>query len=569
MPLIPSFLQQGVNHTRQSVLDIDDSYNNEWDILAELIQNSVDAIRESGRKDGAIALKVDCQNKSIGIKDNGIGIESGSILPLLALFGTNKKNKELSVGEKGVGLKFAMFSCNSFSLKTATKNGATQVTVKDAFTWKRASNNEDLPITKDDINNDFEGTEILLDDVQESSIFDLTEHQLVYILRTRTAIGNVNTLFSTNDINIQVTLNYTTPAGGFMVESIPFNYLLPIENVSNSDKIDIEEYYKYIEGGNRDDHQKRLKLKNKIVYLTKKIPVKNRDVYAFACIVPGRATWATLNTSFKLATDEQLHDETFLQNFSYSTFQPGIFTSVKGMPTGIRIEPPITGSAGTWGSIFMLFEDRKLTFDIGRKSIHGKTQKVYQEYARDIFNEVRNNVLKYVSGDISPETNQWDRDEIFAEIDSLIDLKNGNTKFVKTPRDQEASIASLFFEAIGNGRITAIQPLTAGYKNKYDLYALWGKKKVVIEFKSQLHKIIKDVSDQVKLFNEVDCVVCWDVSETDEQKFKDVSISLEQVQKPSLLNKTNDSFPYSTHILRYSNFAKPIYVIDMKALLQA
>jgi molecular chaperone HtpG len=47
MPLIENFLQQGVSHIRQSIIDIDDSYNNDWDILAELIQNSVDAIRKA------------------------------------------------------------------------------------------------------------------------------------------------------------------------------------------------------------------------------------------------------------------------------------------------------------------------------------------------------------------------------------------------------------------------------------------------------------------------------------------------------------------------------------------
>jgi hypothetical protein len=239
------------------------------------------------------------------------------------------------------------------------------------------------------------------------------------------------------------------------------------------------------------------------------------------------------------------------------------------MPTGIRIESPITGSAGTWGSIFMIFEDRKLTFDIGRKSIHGKAQKIYQEYARDIFNELRNNVLKYTSGDISPESTQWDRDEIFNEVESLIDLKNENTKFIKTPRDQEATVAAIFFECIGNGKIQEIKPLIAGYKNKYDLYAWWNKKRIVIEFKSHLFKIIKDGNDQVKLFNEVDCVVCWDVSEIDEQSFRDVSITLEEVEKPNPFKKVIEAFPYSTHILRYSNFAKPIYVIDLKNLLES
>lgn len=572
MQTIPSFLHYGVSHIRQSILDIDDSYNNEWDILAELIQNSVDAIRDAHIAPGTIELMVDCQNKIIGIKDNGIGIESDDILSLLALFGTNKKGQETSVGEKGVGLKFAIFSCNNFSLKTATKNSACHVFVKDAYNWKKGSHNIDLPLNKEDIEPNFTGTEIVLSEVQDSPIFDLSLDQLKYILRTRTAIGNTNVVFGNTDIDIKVVLNYISPDGTFKLEDLPFKYLLPTEGVPNSEKISIDEYNNYLAAADRDNIQKRQKLKNRIVYLTKKLPVKNaknKFVDVFLCLVPGRVTWRTLNIAYNLATAEDLENETFLQDFSYATFQPGIFTSVKGMPTGVRVEPPITGTAGAWGSLFMLFDDRKLTFDIGRKAIHGKTQKIYQQYAREIFNDLRNTVLRYISGDITPETSQWDRDEAFAEVEALVELKNENTKFGKIPRDQEASVAAIFFECLGNNKITGITPLVAGHKNKYDLYALWEKKRVIIEFKSHLHNIIQDGQDQIKLFNEIDCVVCWDVSEIDEQKFKDVSIALEEIPKTSVLNKTTDAFPHSTHILRYSNFAKPIYVIDLKLLLKA
>ncbi|MCH4390755.1 MULTISPECIES: hypothetical protein [Staphylococcus] len=39
------FLKPDVLQIKKSIKGIDDSYNNGWDILAELIQNAVDAIR--------------------------------------------------------------------------------------------------------------------------------------------------------------------------------------------------------------------------------------------------------------------------------------------------------------------------------------------------------------------------------------------------------------------------------------------------------------------------------------------------------------------------------------------
>ncbi len=40
------FLKPSNREIRKSIKDVDDSYNNDWDILAELCQNSVDAIRK-------------------------------------------------------------------------------------------------------------------------------------------------------------------------------------------------------------------------------------------------------------------------------------------------------------------------------------------------------------------------------------------------------------------------------------------------------------------------------------------------------------------------------------------
>ena len=203
--------------------------------------------------------------------------------------------------------------------------------------------------------------------------------------------------------------------------------------------------------------------------------------------MPKRKTWSALSEAYHIATEEQLVDENWLENFSYATFQAGIYTSVKGMPTGISVEHPVTGASGAWPQIFILFEDKRLSFDIGRKSIHGKQKNIYKDHARILFTEFLR-LSKYIAGDVNPETTAWDRDEIFKEIDKLIDLKSKVSTFIKTPKDQEASVAGIFFECIGNKTITEIKPMVSGYKNKYDLYAMWGNKRVVIEFKSQLFK---------------------------------------------------------------------------------
>lgn len=452
MPIIENFLQQGLSHIRQSIIDIDDSYNNDWDILAELIQNSVDAVRKLDINTGEIHIKIDSLNKSISVEDNGIGITPSDLPKLLCMFGTNKKADEKTIGEKGVGLKFAMFSCNDFYIKSGNENGTSEAIVKDALNWKVSVDEKPLNLIHETLTEVIQGTKVVLNNLPDIPILNLSLNQLKFVLRTRTAIGNTNTIWSNDDLDISIHLQFIDQNGMESSEKIPFKYWLPIENIDNNEKISIYEYFEYTQSGDRTDSQKRLKLKNKIIYKEITFDHKGRDIKAFACFVPKRKTWNDLSKAFSIATDVELDDDLWMENFSYSTFQTGIFTSVKGMPTGISIEHPITGASGAWPQIFIIFEDRKLKFDIGRKSIHGKQKSIYKDYARILFSEFQR-LSKYISGDVTPEVSPWDRDEIFKEIDKLIDIKSKETSFLKTPKDQEGTVAGLFFECIGNKKI--------------------------------------------------------------------------------------------------------------------
>jgi hypothetical protein len=563
MTTIDDFLHQGVKQVRKSIKDIDDSYNNDWDILAELTQNSVDAIRLSGRMDGKIELHIDSQNKAIYITDNGIGIEPTKLPELLAPFATDKEDDELSIGEKGVGLTFVLFSCNEFYIKSGHKSGTSEGKVIDAYAWKKSSDSKNLPLNYSELKENFSGTEIHVKKIAESNIFQLSFNQLVFILRTRTSLGNTNIIWD-KDINLGITIKYTNQDGDTSIKEIPFKYWLPTDNLDKSAKINVDEFYEYIKT-DRTDQDKRVKLKDKIVYKTKIFDHNGRSIKCYACFVPKRKTFDNLTTHFDIATAEQLSNDEWLDKFNYTTFNSGIYTSVKGMPTGVTVDHPVTGAAGAWPQIYILFEDRYLKFDIGRKSIHGMQARIYKKYAREIFSEFQR-LSKYISGDVIID-NDWEKEEIFAEIDKFLDLNISDIKLLKTPRDQEASVAGLFFECLGNKKIENINPLVSGYRNKYDLYAMWGKKKVVIEFKSHLANILKDFTDETKLFNEVNCIVCWDVTENDIQLLSNKGIGLEEVSKSTLPGSFPSNFPSATHRLSLSGLTAPVYVIDLKKVI--
>lgn len=559
------FLQQTTQQVRRSIIDIDDSYNNDWDILAELTQNAVDAIRKSERIDGEINIIIDALNKSITVSDNGIGIDKNKLPFLIAPFSTDKDVDENTIGEKGVGLTFVLFSCNDFYIKSGTTTGTSEGKVLDAYNWKYSSKNDDIEFYQSDLTENYIGTEVTLKNIPNSPLFNFSTKQLIFLCRTRTAIGSTNNIWHP-DINIKVNLSHTNQDGIITKAVIPFKFWLATEGLNEDSLIDINDFIVYSSDSNRSDQDKRIKLKDKIIYNNHSFEHSGRTIKAYSCYVPKRKTWDEISIKNDICTKENIENLEWLDQYPYLFFQQGITTSVKGMPTGISIDHPVTGQAGSWANLFILFEDRQIKFDIGRKSIHGMQAKILKNYSKEIFNEYRK-ISKYISGDIDFE-NQWEKDEIFSQLNSYVNLGLNNFKHLKVPKYQEATIASLFFECIGNGTISDISPLISGHKNKYDLYAKWNNRNVVIEFKTSVKNILKDFNDEIKIFHEINCIVCWEITLDDTQAFNDRGITLERLPNGNLPGTNQTYFPNATHrLVIASGFTPPVYVIDLKELL--
>lgn len=560
-----SFLQPDINQVKHSIRDIDDSYNNEWDILAELIQNSVDAIRLTNKGHGQIDIIVDAVVKIIEIRDDGIGIEKELLPHLLRPFSGDKMDQTGTIGEKGVGLTFTMFSCNDFYIKTGTEKGSCEATVMNAYTWKQNDGTEDLKLKKQDLNDGFRGTQIRLKNIENCSLFDLTIEQMIFVLRSKTAIGNTKTIWD-SDIDIEIKLQMVDTNHEHHSVTVPFSYYLPDEGINQREKIDLDEFRKYTQSEDRTDADKRRKLKDKIVYKKGIFNHNdNRTIRYIAYFMPSRRAWEQLSIKNKLLPTPKQEDEEYKNTFHYCFLSEGIMTSVKGMPTGIAISPPSSGAAGYWSNFFIIFEDPQLKFDIGRKSLHGRQAKILRDYSREIFTEFLKYIRKYVSGEIKTDP-IWDKEGVFFEIEKLPKLNNTKTRFVYSPKNQEASVAGIFFELMGKEIITDITPLVAGYKNKYDLYAKVDNRNKVIEFKSHLSNILKDFDDEKKLFDEVDIIIAWDVNEDDETQFHLKGITLAKCEpgifsSPSLVKQ-------ATHTLDLSGYTNPIYVIDLKRVIE-
>ncbi len=565
------FLKPTINSIRKSIRGIDDSYNNFWDILAELVQNSVDAINKKETKKGKIEIELDCQQKQIIVRDSGIGINSERLPYLLSPFSTDKENDYETIGEKGVGLKFVIFQSNEFSMKTSEQfSGETSyVNIQGARAWKDGDSSEPFYLNREIKKEDFQGTEIIVKGIENDLLFNLNFNELEFILRTKTAVGNILSIFENNNL-ISVSLKMLDINGKKNSKEIEYKYWLPIENIKKNDKYDLDDFKTWLSETDRTDSEKRNKLKNKIIYKQGTIMHQGyREIKYWSCFVPKRKIWNDISIQDGLLTEDMIDDEEIMQQKVFSTHQSGIFTSVKGMPTGIVIDHPNTGYAGYWANIFIIFEDKNLKFDIGRKSINGSTKTIYKEHSKEIFTDYLKYITKYLTGEPEVMSNPvWDRDDIKNEIDNMPHLSSNIIKFKNNPAEQEASVAAIFYELIGANKISDLLPVISGYRNKYDLYAYWRNHFVIIEFKSHLRNIIRDFDDYVKYSNEIDYIVCWDVNDMDLTALHDVGLTLEEIEPSNLFKQKENYIPMSTHRLVISSTAKPIYIIDLKIVLK-
>ena len=558
------FLTPDTEQIRHQIFNILDSYSHEWDVLAELTQNAIDAVRQVDPEKGRLELTVNAATREISLSDNGIGVDSNQIQKLLRPFGTNKTGKPKQIGEKGVGLKFVIFSSSTFTLESSDSNGAFRATIRDASAWLASTGESSLQLSLEkDIEPKTQGTAVtvLLGDAAHP-LFNYSFEDLIFILRTKTAVGDTGFIWD-DPLNCDIKFTYFDKAGNRSSKTIECRYLLPTEPLKGQGTEDLDVFQEWLRVADRSDLEKRKRLLNKIVWTKGKRVQGGREIRYWSCFVPRRDYWNKLSNAVKVSVEAD-NDTEISEEKPGVGFTGGLETATKGMPTGISLELKPRGEAGYLPGFYMLVDDPSLKFDIGRKSIHGRQQGSLKELAFENFREYLNKVRKYLGGDIDTETADWDRDEIFSEIDQLPNLNSNETRFVKRPNAQEATVAALFFERVGRGDFSELRPLVSGYKDRYDLYALWKNRRIVLEFKYDLSGLLKDFGDERKMFNEINAVVLWEVTENDRTAAARRGMTIDPVQNSPLVTQT--AFPHSSQRLSLGD-VNPIFIIEMKRLV--
>lgn len=559
------FLKPDAEQIRHQIRGILDSYSHDWDILAELAQNSVDAIRASDVEKGRISLTVDAAAGKITIEDNGIGIDPSQINKLLRPFGTDKIGKANQIGEKGVGLKFVIFSSSHFKIETSGSKGHCTAQIEQAAAWVGASSDVlQLDLDENAVPANLHGTrvELILCD-SNHPLLDYTFAELLFRLQTRTALGDTGYIWGT-PLNADFTVHHVDKGGGRKSKNLDCRYLLPTSALPSADVENLDEFKTWVKEQDRSDAEKRKRLLNRVAFISGKKQKGGREIRYWSCFVPRREYWRKLSAAIGLEVqDEDLDAKP--EDAVRVGFAGGFETSTKGMPTGVSIDLKPTGAAGYGPHFFIVIDDPSLNFDIGRKSVHGRQQGMLRELAYEVFRDFVNHTRRYLGGDIDLEAANWNRDEVFDEIEALPDLAFTPSRFVKRPNGQEATVAALFFEMIGRGMFPDVRLLISGYKGRYDLYAKWKTKRCVIEFKYGLAGLFQDFNEERKLFNEIDVAVIWEVSENDRVKAQRRGIGVEEITHSALVEY--QGFPEASVKLTLGD-VRPIYVIELRRLIE-
>lgn len=550
------------DHWRRQISNIHDSYSHPWDVLAELLQNSVDAIRshikEHGRTEHSISIIVNQRERSVVVRDSGIGISPDGVGLLFAPHGSDKSQKPDLIGEKGVGLTYVIFSSNDFQIKTCSMQGSFSGKIKNASLW-RWGKSVDWPKLHGEKGRaasqpSATHTEIFVRDIGDDetdapdSIFRLGFPALAYVLRTKTSVGSTREESYREPINVK--LKVVDINGKPQERKIPFQYMYPQELVGKAQwHVLNEDFVRRM--AKSDDRAKAKLLQGKCLLKKGEERGAGWSVRYSAFVVPSRATWKEINQKNELtiATDdgEPLH-----------LYGGTIEIATKGMPTAVTLAPPQGGQTGHWYNLHILIQDDSLPFDIGRKSIPGRTQGRLRDVARKIFNEFRN-FTTLMSSDPSISTNatliQVDKNEKFDDLKKLPDLGIDGIPYIKQPDGQECAVVALFHELAAIEHLKGYHVLKTGYKETYDL---WGQYEVrddnvgcnhrgkvpvgkhvpiVIEFKYKLEDILMDFENSIKQFQDIDLLVCWDI---DDSKFAEIDFQVEVISgDDALFHGTN------------------------------
>src|SRR5262245_60138884 len=258
-------------YKRRMVLGVLESYNGNYDVLAEMIQNAVDAVEDAILSDlprpYEIPVHVDMQANRLSVRDSGVGMSREQAIRAFApsvsfkdteILLKKRGTKRPYRGYKGVGLTFLAYGTDAIRLHSKHNDTGDFTTAKMQYgrSWAMGERSESAFVVEDTeaspLENCERGTFIsvqLSRTTRPRRLNMIASEPQVWqvILQTRTAIGQI---FLDDESSSQITVRLTvtdTEGKHHDFNNVPPNFLLPhlVQRDPEFRFLDLLKYYEH------------------------------------------------------------------------------------------------------------------------------------------------------------------------------------------------------------------------------------------------------------------------------------------------------------------------------------
>jgi len=557
----------GIGKTWKHINKVRDSYNTGFGVIAEPIQNSVDAIRQFDENydstDHKIGILIDSDSSSFAIRDDGLGMDVESAPEYASPNETDKTFAQSTIGEMGVGFTYLTFSTNELIVESKSKrpesnghSGYIKYEVKGAYDWferykgvkdpnldemeksmptatilekdEADSDNVDSPETYTKIiAKDVKPVPIIGIDDEESdgqTFFEFSENRLEYYLRTETALGNTRQLLGKEVESVDPSVWFDDISKDFASLneddrlSISYEYKSPDQFWNKKGIIDLTEDANLKDRFKNVHNHQHVTTRDQVTVMddSSKEKIFSERPWVMYSDVPDKGSDDLFYYAVFFPERDMFNKigERLVNGLESWDVSSGIYVATKGMPTSEEVPTPTrTAEAGYWSNVFILFNYDSIDYDYGRKAAQPRTRGMFREIAVDVFNEFRN-FTQFASRDIKDID---DPNEELMKLAKVDDLDTDDIPWRKEPNGQEASVMMIFSELVFHGVLGKYEGWRAGLKTTYDWLGKYTgdtqfkEENIIIEFKPHTENIEQDVEEGVKKVSEIDIIIAWDI----------------------------------------------------------
>lgn len=495
---------------------------------------------------GKIEIQRTVNSRSIEVKDNGVGMSLASLKEAVKK-GVTDKGGYSEIGQMGNGLTYLVAACDDFRMESSDGQELSTLAIAGMYSWITGSGpgvaNEPLSEPKSGPTTGDTFTRVQLKDIRRvdsdfPDLFDksMTTQRLVHLIRTKTAVGALHdTLrFPVFDglrggsISVQLTdvsgtvqpvvnipFEFETP--GAVVRRMHAGASPPILSLSQA-KANIAMHIDI--GG------------NSIERIGMKQSSTGRTLYYYS-FLSTREWFREVSRAAGLCDTPSATD---IRKIGWYDVIPCIELGVKGMPTGVVVDPPVTGFQGYWGNFRIIILDNDLEFDEGRKTPVGRRVTLYRDCAEHVlFTEVGTEVIgKAIKDAVVPMS----LSQMATSHKSFADKRLKSRKSLNYPAvkvgnipEYEQDVFALFHEMIAGGVLPYYELLDSSSNSQYDAIYRYSIPKaklgvtvqqvqgqsgtfsetIITEFKHTGQDLILDVAANVKFYYMMDLLVCWTI----------------------------------------------------------